>query len=141
MSENAAIIRRFVDVVLNQGDCDGACQFVCEDFEHLAPMPGQEQGLSGFQKTLNEVRAAFPDICWTVEEQLSDGDRVLSRFVWTGTHEGYFLGLSPTGRRVTVWGMTIDRLVEGKIKETRFLMDVPGLMAQLGAGPAGQPEA
>ncbi|WP_165075574.1 ester cyclase [Paludisphaera rhizosphaerae] len=139
MSDNAAIVRRFVDEILNQGDCDGACRFVCEDFVHLAPMPGQEHGLSGFQKTLNEVRAAFPDIYWSVEEQLSDGDRVVSRFVWTGTHEGDFLGLAPTGRRVTVWGMTIDRLVDGKIKETRFLMDVPGLMAQLGVVPAGQP--
>jgi steroid delta-isomerase-like uncharacterized protein len=137
MPDNAAIVRQFVEEILNRGDCDGACRFVCEDFIHLAPLPGQEQGLSGLQKTLREAHAAFPDICWSVEEQLTDGDRVVSRFEWTGTHQGQFLGIAPTGRRVTVWGMAIDRLEEGKIKETRFPMDVPGLMAQLGASTEG----
>lgn len=141
MSNNAAIVRQFVEEILNRCDADGACRFVCEDYAHLAPLPGQEQGLAGFQKTLREVGVAFPDICWSVEEQLTDGDRVVSRFIWSGTHQGYFLGVAPTGRRVTVWGMALDRLVDGKIKETRFLMDVPGLMAQLGAIPAGQAEA
>lgn len=137
MSDNAAIVRKYVDEILNRGDCDGASRFVCEDFMHLAPMPGQEQGLSGFQKTLREVNTAFPDIRWTVEEQMTEGDRVLSRFIFTGTHLGPFLGIEPTGRQVSVWGMSIDRLVDGRIKDTRFLMDVPGLMAQLGAMPAG----
>jgi predicted ester cyclase len=63
---------------------------------------------------------------------------VLTRFVWTGTHRGPFLGISATGRRVSVWGMVIDRLAAGWIKETRFLMDTLGLMTQLGAPPAGQ---
>jgi steroid delta-isomerase-like uncharacterized protein len=142
MPDNAAIVRQYVEEILNRGDCDGACRFVCEDFTHLAPpLPGQEQGLAGFQKSLREAHAAFPDICWTVEEQIVDGDRVLSRFVWTGTHQGDFFGVAPTGRRVTVWGMALDRLEEGKIKETRFLMDVAGLMAQLGASTDGQRSA
>lgn len=139
MPDNAAVIRQFVEEVLNQGDCDGACRFVCEDIVQHAPFPGQEQGLPGFQKMLKEARAAFPDICWSVEEQMTDGDRVLSRFVWTGTHAGPFLGVEPTGRRVTVWGMAVDRVVDGRIKETRFLMDMMGLMAQLGV--IGPPEA
>lgn len=131
MSDNAAIIRQFVEEILNRGDTDGICRFLCDDFEHLEPVPGQRQGFSGFQETLQEVRAAFPDIYWTVKEQLTEGDRVLTRFVWTGTHDGPFLGVAPTGRQVTVWGMAIDRIVDGRIKETRFLMDVPSLMSQL----------
>jgi steroid delta-isomerase-like uncharacterized protein len=143
MPDNAAMIRQFVEEILNRGDADGAGRYVWEDFVQHVPFPGQEQGLSGFQKMMREARIAFPDICWSVEEQLTEGDRVLSRFVWTGTHHGTFLGVAPTGRRVTVWGMAIDRVVAGRIKETRFLMDMLGLMAQLGAIPGeqqGEPE-
>jgi predicted ester cyclase len=62
---------------------------------------------------------------------------VLTRFRWTGTHDGPFLGQPPTGRRVEVWGMVIDKVVDGRIQESRFLMDTLGLMTQLGAVPAG----
>ncbi len=135
MPDNAAIVRQFIDEVLNQGDIDGADRFVWNDVVEQEPFPGQGPGLSGLQDILRGMRSAFPDMRWTVEEQLADGDRVLTRFVWSGTHQGTFLGVTPTGRRVSVWGMVIDRLVAGRIKETRILMDTLGLMMQLGAIP------
>jgi steroid delta-isomerase-like uncharacterized protein len=133
MPDNAAVVRQFVDEVLNRGDPDAAGRFLWEDVVQHVPFPGQGPGLAGFQEMIREARVAFPDIKWSVEEQLTDGDRVLTRFVWTGTHRGPFLGIDPTGRRVTVWGMVVDRVVGGRIKESRFLMDVLGLMQQLGA--------
>ncbi len=136
MSDHAAIVRQFVDEILNQGDFDGAGRLMWDDVVQHAPFPGQKPGLSGFQEMMRESRVAFPDLRWSVEEQMTDGDRVLTRFEWTGTHSGPFLGIDPTGRRVTVWGMVIDRVVDGRIKETRFLMDTLGLMTQLGAIPA-----
>ena len=141
MPDNAAVIRQFVEEVMNRGDVDGAGRFMREDVVQHVLFPGQGPGLSGFQEMIREARVAFPDIYWSVEEQLSDGDRVLTRFVWTGTHNGPFLGLAPTGRRVTVWGMVIDRMVAGRIKESRFLMDTLGLMSQLGAIPTTGQEA
>ena len=78
---------------------------------------------------------AFPDLHFSVEEQIAEGDKVLTRFEWTGTHQGEFLGVPATGRHVKVWGMVIDRLVNGRIKETRIIMDTLGLMAQLGVFP------
>ncbi len=81
------------------------------------------------------MRAAFPDMHWSIEEQIQENDKVLSRFVWTGTHRGEFLGVPATGRTVSVWGMVIDRLVDGRIKETRIIMDTLGLMTQLGVIP------
>lgn len=132
MRDNAAIIRQFVDEILNRGDADGAGRLVWEDIVQHSPVPGQGQGLLAFQQTMRDVRIAFPDIFFSVEEQMTDGDRVLSRFMWTGTHDGPFLGIAPTGRQVTVWGVAIDRIVEGRIKETRLLMDMFGLMTQLG---------
>ena len=135
MPDNAALVRRFVEAVLTRGDFDAADQFMWEDVVQHVPFPGQKPGLSGFQEMMREARAAFPDLVWTVDEQMTDDDRILTRFSWTGTHAGPFLGVGPTGRRVTVWGMVIDRIVDGRIKETRFLMDTMGLMAQLGAIP------
>jgi steroid delta-isomerase-like uncharacterized protein len=135
MPENAAVVRQFIEEVINQGDIDGAGRFVWEDVVEQVPFPGQGPGLSGLQDVLRGMRSAFPDIHWTVEEQLVDGDRVLTRFTWTGTHNGVFLGVPPTGRSVSAWGMVIDRLVDGRIKDTRILMDSLGLMMQLGAVP------
>ena len=81
------------------------------------------------------LRTAFPDMHWSVEEQIQYNDKVLTRFVWTGTHQDEFLVVPATGLAVSVWGMVLDRLVAGRIKETRIIMDMLGLMAQLGAVP------
>ena len=78
------------------------------------------------------IRSAFPDSTWTVEEQIAEGDKVLTRFVWSGTHEGDFLGIPATHRPITVCGMVIDRFAGQKIISTRILMDTFGMMMQLG---------
>ncbi|RYX84655.1 hypothetical protein EON83_08425 [bacterium] len=69
------------------------------------------------------------------KEQISEADKVVTRFEWTGTHQGDFLGIPATDRAVQVWGIVIDHFVESKIKNTRLIMDVPGLLAQLGISP------
>jgi steroid delta-isomerase-like uncharacterized protein len=135
MPDNAAIIREFIDLVLNQGKIDQAGRYVWEDLVEQVPLPGQGPGLKGLQDVLRGMNAAFPDIHWKIEEQLSDGDRVMTRFVWTGTHRGHFLGIPPTGRHVSVWGIVIDKLVGGRIKQTRIIMDSLGMMGQMGVIP------
>lgn len=141
MQHNKDIIRRFIDVTLNRGDVEAAGQFVCEDVVEQVPFPGQGPGLEGLKDVLRGLREAFADLHWTVHEQIAEGDKVVTRFEWTGTHRGPFFGIPATGRPVRVWGMVIDRLDGGRIKETRILMDGLGLMGQLGlfpppAGPA-----
>lgn len=85
------------------------------------------------------MRAAFPDMHWIVEEQIAEGDKVMTRFEWTGTHQAEFFGVPATGRPVRVWGVVIDRLESGKIKDTRIIMDSLGLLMQLGTFPPPQP--
>src|SRR5688572_23420868 len=114
MPDHAAIVRQFIEEVINRGDVDGAGRFVWEDVVELVPFPGQGPGLAGLQDVLRGMRSAFPDMRWSVEEQLTERDRVLTRFAWTGTHDGPFLGIPATGRSVSVWGMVIDRLVDGR---------------------------
>jgi len=138
--DNKAIVRGFADEVITQGKIEAAGQYVWEDVVEQVPMPGQGPGLDGLKDVVRAMRTGFPDLVFSVEEQIAEDDKVVSRFEWTGTHRGEFLGIPATGRPVRVWGMVIDRLVEGRIKDTRILMDTLGLMGQLGALPA-PPEA
>jgi len=132
MQSNSNVVRRFIEEVLNQGKVDTAGQFFWEDMVEQVPLPGQGPGLEGLKDALRGLRSAFPDMHWSVEEQIVEGDKVLSRFEWKGTHRGLFLGVLATDRPVSVWGMVIDRFEGGKIKETRIIMDTLGLMMQLG---------
>jgi steroid delta-isomerase-like uncharacterized protein len=129
---NSAIVRRFVDEVITQGNMEIASHYVWEDVVEQVPFPGQGPGLEGLKDVLQGMRTAFPDLIFSIQEQVTEGDKVASRFEWTGRHKAPFLGVPATGRSVRVWGIVIDRLVEGRIKDTRILMDIFGLMMQLG---------
>src|SRR5260221_289632 len=135
MQTNASIVRRFVEEVLNQGNIDRTGEFFHEDVVEQVPLPGQGPGLAGLKDVLRGFKAAFPDIHWSIEEQITEGDKVVTRFEWTGTHRAEFFGVPATGRPVKSWGMVIDRVQNGKIKDTRIIMDTLGLMAQLGVFP------
>jgi steroid delta-isomerase-like uncharacterized protein len=136
---NKNVIRSFIEDVLNQGRLERANDIVMETFVELDPLPGQAQGREGLKEVVRQLRAAFPDMHWIVEEMVAEGEKVFSRFTWTGTHQGAFLGIPATGRKVTVKGTVIDRLEAGKMADSRILMDTLGMMQQLGAipGPAG----
>lgn len=136
MQDNSAIVRAFIDSVLNKGDIEATGQFFWDDVVEHVPLPGQGPGLIGLKDVLCGMRTAFPDMHWTVEEQIAEEDKVVTRFEWTGTHRAEFLGVPATGRSVKVWGVVIDQFEDGKIKGTRILMDALGLMMQLGAFPA-----
>ncbi|HTR09815.1 MAG TPA: ester cyclase [Paraburkholderia sp.] len=133
MQEPANVVRGFVEEVLNQGHIDAAGQYFWEDMVEQVPFPGQRPGLEGLKDVVRMMRMAFPDMHWRIEEQLAEADRVVTRFEWTGTHHEAFLGVPPTGRPVRVWGIVIDRVEAGRIRETRIIMDMLGLMMQLGA--------
>jgi len=133
--DNAKIVRRFVEEVITQGHVDLAAQFVSNDVVEQVPFPGQGPGLEGLKDVLRGMRTAFPDLNFSIQEQISEGDKVASRFEWTGTHQADFLGVPATGRQVRVWGIVIDRLEDGRIKDTRIIMDTLGLMIQLGVFP------
>jgi steroid delta-isomerase-like uncharacterized protein len=139
-TENTATVLRFVDEVINQGRLEAANELVEENFVELDPLPGQQQGREGLKDVIRLMRTAFPDIHWVVDETIASGDKVVSRFKWSGTQRGDFLGIPATGRKVTVAGVVIDRLNAGKMADSRILMDTLGMMQQLGVIPApGKP--
>jgi steroid delta-isomerase-like uncharacterized protein len=133
--QNITVIARFIEEVINQGHLNAADELVEENFIELDPLPGQRQGREGLKEVIGMMRAAFPDIHWVADETIAAGEKVVTRFTWTGTHRGPFLGIPATGRSVTVKGVVIDRLSGGRMADSRILMDSLGMMQQLGVVP------
>jgi steroid delta-isomerase-like uncharacterized protein len=133
--ENIAVVGRFMEEVINQGNLDAADELVEQNFIELDPLPGQRQGREGLKEVIGMMRAAFPDIHWVADETIAAGEKVVTRFTWTGTHRGPFLGIAATGRKVTVKGVVIDRLSGERMADSRILMDSLGMMQQLGVAP------
>ena len=90
MPSNASIVRQFTEVVINQGDMDAAATYVWDDVVEEVPLPGQGPGLDGLKDALRSMRAGFSDLNFSIHEQISEGDKVASRFEWTGTHTACF---------------------------------------------------
>jgi len=136
MTTKSQIVAEFIGKVLSGGEIDATGDYFWEDVVELEPFPGQGPGVEGLKGVLRMLRAAFPDMHWSIEEQIEADEKVLTRFIWTGTHEGAFMGVPASGNKVSVWGMVIDRFDGEKIRETRIIMDTLGLMMQIGAIPS-----
>jgi steroid delta-isomerase-like uncharacterized protein len=134
-AENKAVIASFVEEVINKGRLERVDDLVALDFAELDPLPGQQPGSEGLKQVIGAFRNAFPDIHWVIEEMVGEDDKVFSRFTWHGTHRGEFFGVPATGRQITVKGMVVDRVVAGKMAESRILMDGLSMMRQLGVIP------
>jgi steroid delta-isomerase-like uncharacterized protein len=135
-----ALAQRFTDEVINGRDLDVALrELVVEDFVEQNPLPGQGPGREGLADVLAGMFAGFPDLRWTMHDTVVQDDRITTLSTWTGTHLGEFLGIPPTGRSVSVEAWTIDRYRDGQLVESRIIMDVAGMLGQLGLipGPDG----
>src|SRR6266536_3897712 len=106
VEENKLVVRKFIEETLNKSNVDAAGDYVADSVVELVPFPGQGPGLAGLKNVLRGMRIAFPDMHWTVEEQIAAADKVLTRFVWAGTHKAEFLGFPPrdTKCRFGEWG-------------------------------------
>jgi predicted ester cyclase len=93
------------------------------------------RGLEDFKQYMSSYCDAFPDAVWTLDDVVVEGDKVVARWTFTGTHKGELMGIPPTNKKVTVWGIEIDRVVGGKFVEGWARFDTLGLMQQLGVIP------
>lgn len=134
--ENKLLLKRFVEEAINKKNLDALDGLVAENFVEHVPFPGQGPGRDGLRHALSMFLSAFPDIHWSVDEQIAEGEKVVSRFTWTGTHRGDFMGIPPTGNSVKVWGVAIDVVKGTTFSESRIILDTVGLLQQLGAIPA-----
>ncbi len=93
-------------------------------------------GLEGVKQSMSEYYDAFPDIHYTLDDIVVEGDKAVVRCTVTGTHKGEFMGVPPTNKKVKVQGIAIDRVVGGKVVEEWGVVDMLGLMRQLGLAPS-----
>ena len=137
MSEDLkAIARREVEM-FSTGDFSIAAEIYSEDYvAHDPTKPEPIRGIEGAKEEAAGYRAAFPDLQLTIEQQVAEGEYVVTRWTARGTHEGDLEGLAPTGRSATTSGISVTRIVDGKIVEDHTEWDALGLMTQLGAIPA-----
>jgi steroid delta-isomerase-like uncharacterized protein len=128
---NRTLARRFFEEVWNQGDEAGIDRYIALDAAGNDPTFGT--GREAFRAQWTKWRAAFPDLHFAVEDIVAEGDKVVTRWTLTGTHQGEFLGVAPTGRAISVAGMSLDRIANGQIAEGFDAWDELGLHRQLGA--------
>ncbi len=138
--ENKEKVRRFVEEVFNEGNLGVADELFASDYVlHDPTTPEEVRGPEGIKQFVQMYRSAFPDGHITVEDQIAEGDKVVTRFRGRGTHQGELMGIPPSGNQVEVPGITISRMSGGKIAEDWTNYDTLGLMQQIGAVPS--PEA
>jgi steroid delta-isomerase-like uncharacterized protein len=135
LEENKKFMNSFIEEVINKQNLNTANSIVSKEFIEHVPFPGQGPGREGLIFALNSMFLGFPDMKWTVDEQIAEGEKVVTRFTWTGTHKGEFMGIPPTNKRVKVWGVVIDVVRNGLFSESRIIMDSVGLLQQLGVMP------
>ncbi len=139
--QNKRIMRRVYDEVINKGNLDLAEELIAVDLVEHEEFPGLSQGLEGFKQFLKMFRDAFPDLHFSVEDTVAEGDKVVSRFTIRGTHKGEFMGIAPTGRQVEVPAIDICRFADGKLVEHWGQSDMMSMMAQLGVMPTSAEHA
>ena len=134
--QNKARYRRFVEEVMHQGKLEVIDELIAADAIDHAQMPGMPGGREGAKMRMAMLRAAFPDLRLEIEDQVTEGDKLTTRFTIRGTNRGAFMGLPATGKQVAVSGIDIIRWRDGQIAEHWVQMDMLGLLQQLGAVPS-----
>jgi steroid delta-isomerase-like uncharacterized protein len=135
---NQHLLNRVAEEVFNQRDLDAVNKLFSDDYVMHDPNAAQEiRGRDGFKAYVGRFHQAFPDLEVEQVDQLVDGDRVATRFLIRGTHEGELLGIAPTGTKVTVDGTIISRIESDRIAEEWTVVDTLGLLQQLDAVQIG----
>jgi steroid delta-isomerase-like uncharacterized protein len=133
--DNKAVIRRWIEAYNNR-DMQAEADVLDPGFvAHVPAAPGPLEGLEAWRKFTTAFVEAFPDLRLTVEDILSEGDKVAARVAFHGTHRGEFQGIAPTGKEVAFSSIEVNRVVGGKVEEHWVELDLLGLMQQLGAIP------
>lgn len=131
---NKALVRQFNEA-FNAGNLDGASAvFAPNAIVHNSGAP-DPLDLEGFRQLAGVFLSAFPGGKHSIEDMIEEGDTVVTRITYRGSHTGDLMGIPPTGKPVTVSAMTIDRIANGKIVETWRLFDQMSMMQQLGVIP------
>jgi steroid delta-isomerase-like uncharacterized protein len=129
--QNKAMLKRIFSE-LNKGNFNVIDELFAEDFVDRYPAPGETPNKEGFKQFLSGTHKSFPDWRWSLEDILAEGDKVAYRFTMHGTDKGGYIGLPPTGKKVSFAGIGILRFANGKVLERWTIADSMTLLHQLG---------
>jgi predicted ester cyclase len=131
--KNKVLIRRCADEIFIKGKLDLVGELLGAGYVNHALPPGIPPGPEGYKLGIKMFHAAFGDIDMTFEDQIAEGDKVVTRFITRCTHKGEWMGVQPTGKQITITGIAIARISNGKIVEEWENADELGMWVQLGA--------
>ena len=138
--ENKAIVRRLYEEVWNKRRVELVDELMSPSHAmHDNHLPDSGVGPEAYKRNVGRYVTGFPDLRFTVEDMVAENDKVAVGWTISGTHKGEFRGISPTGRKVSVEGITINQIAGGKIMDSYVSWDALGLMQQLGVAPAFGP--
>ncbi len=132
---NKTIVRRYIEDVWGKGDFEAEKEVIASNVVDHNLLPGFPSGLEGHHQFLVMLRNAFPDLQATLEDLIAEGDKVVDRWTNRATHQGELFGIPATGKQVTITGIDIIRIENGKIVEIWHQEDSLGMLQQLGVIP------
>ena len=135
-AEELKALERHYYEEMNKRNLAALSELFASGFLSHTGVGGERRGLEEYKKYVNEMITAFPDLHFTVHDILTEGDKVVVHWTVTGTHKGEFRGIPPINKKMTVWGIDIDRVAGGKFVEGWCRFDTLGMMQQLGLIPA-----
>ncbi|MEZ4660133.1 MAG: ester cyclase [Caldilineaceae bacterium] len=137
--QNKALVRSSYETLWNEGCIDAVGTIHSADMRFHDPAAPGIEGLAAFKQVIAMYRAAFAGLHFTLHDQLAEGDKVTTRWQATGIHSGEIMGIPPTGRQMSITGISIDRIADGKIVEAWTNWDALGMLQQLGVMPTSAP--
>jgi steroid delta-isomerase-like uncharacterized protein len=132
VEENKACVRRYVEEALNKGNLAVIDECLAADWAYPGPMGQGLKGPEGFKQMVVTMRNAFPDLHYTIDDIIGEGDKAAARFTMTGTFQGEFMGMAPTGKQIKMTGVYFYRFRDGKEVEALPFIDSAAMYQQMG---------
>lgn len=116
-TDNKSIVRQFIEQIINTGNVENIAGVISPDYVEVFNNLSYPVGIEGAIEHVKGVRKTYPDLKLTIDLQIAEGDWVATCYTMTGTHQGEWMGIAPTGKKIEVTGVNIDKVVDGKIVE------------------------
>ena len=133
--DNKWLAQRWLDEVWNKGDLSSIDELIASDYVLHDPTRPGLRGRAGIKESIVTFRRAFPDLHFTIEDQIAERDRIVTRYTVQGTHLGPLMGIPATGKQGTITGIDIYRITDGQIVEAWSNWDTLGLLQRMGVIP------
>ena len=135
--ENKTIIRRLYEEVWNERKLEVVDELISQSHAlHDTIASGSQVGPESYKRRVVELTTGFPDLCFTIEDTIAEREKFVVSWIISGTHKGVYMEIPATGRKISVEGITIHHIKNGRILDSYAIWDALGLMRQIGAIPA-----